>query len=64
MAAPLPPVGRRTVEALLAAYAKGLKERRLVLVHGQYAENAPTEFTTKLGEQTRRVTYRGTVTTT
>ncbi|MFE9026587.1 BREX-2 system phosphatase PglZ [Streptomyces iakyrus] len=55
MAATLPPVGRRTVEALLAAYAKGLKERRLVLVHGRYADNAPPEFSVKLGEDTRRV---------
>ncbi|WP_033324487.1 BREX-2 system phosphatase PglZ [Streptomyces yerevanensis] len=55
MAATLPPVGRRTVEALLAAYAKGLKDHRLVLVHGRYADNAPPEFSVKVGEETRRV---------
>ncbi|MGV4885625.1 BREX-2 system phosphatase PglZ [Streptomyces viridosporus] len=55
MAATLPPVGRRTVEALLSSYAKGLKDRRLVLVHGRYATGAPAEFTTTLEEETRRV---------
>lgn len=55
MASTLPPVGRRTVEALLAAYARGLNERRLVLVHGRYADNAPPEFTVKFEEETRRV---------
>ncbi|MFD9862311.1 BREX-2 system phosphatase PglZ [Streptomyces alboflavus] len=55
MNATLPPVGRRTVEALLAAYAKGLNARRLVLVHGRYADNAAPEFSVKVDEETRRV---------
>ncbi|MEU5235403.1 BREX-2 system phosphatase PglZ [Streptomyces lydicus] len=55
MAAALPQVGRRTIEALLATHASGLGDRRLVLVHGRYTAGAPEEFTVRTGEETRRV---------
>ncbi|MDO0926540.1 BREX-2 system phosphatase PglZ [Streptomyces sp. TG1A-8] len=58
MAPALPRVGRRTVEALLAANAKDLGERSLVLVHGQYAPGAPPQFTITLDGETRRVHVR------
>ncbi|MFE0794390.1 BREX-2 system phosphatase PglZ [Streptomyces mutabilis] len=58
MAPALPRVGRRTVEALLAANAKDLGERSLVLVHGQYAPGAPPRFTVTLDGEARRVHVR------
>ena len=58
MAPALPRVGRRTVEALLAANAKDLGERSLVLVHGQYASGAPSRFTVTLDDEARRVHVR------
>lgn len=54
----LPRVGRRTVEALIAANAEGLRERALVLVHGQYAPGAPPRFTVTLDGEARRVHVR------
>ncbi|MFE3138978.1 BREX-2 system phosphatase PglZ [Streptomyces scopuliridis] len=54
----LPRVGRRTVEALLAANAEALRERTLVLVHGQYAPGAPLRFTVTLDGEARRVQVR------
>lgn len=50
-----PQVSRRTIEALLATHASGLRDRSLVLVHGRYAAGAPPEFTTTVGGRTRRV---------
>ncbi|NGN63865.1 BREX-2 system phosphatase PglZ [Streptomyces sp. A7024] len=58
MAPALPRVGRRTVEALLAANVKDLGELSLVLVHGQYAPGAPPRFTVTLDGETRRVHVR------
>ncbi|WP_435192519.1 BREX-2 system phosphatase PglZ [Streptomyces sp. NRRL F-5630] len=58
MAPALPRVGRRTVEALLAALAEDLGERSLVLVHGQYAPGAPPQFTITLDGEARRVHVR------
>ncbi|MEV5316829.1 BREX-2 system phosphatase PglZ [Streptomyces sp. NPDC052687] len=58
MAPALPRVGRRTVEALLAANAKDLGERSLVLVHGRYAPGAPPRFTVTLDGEARRVRVR------
>ncbi|MFD5237325.1 BREX-2 system phosphatase PglZ [Streptomyces tendae] len=58
MAPALPRVGRRTVEALLAANAKDLGESSLVLVHGQYASGAPPRFTITLDGEARRVHVR------
>ncbi|MEU3030856.1 BREX-2 system phosphatase PglZ [Streptomyces incarnatus] len=58
MAPALPRVGRRTVEALLAANAEDLGERSLVLVHGQYAPGAPPQFTITLDGKARRVHVR------
>ncbi|MEW2548597.1 BREX-2 system phosphatase PglZ [Streptomyces sp. NPDC047002] len=58
MAPTVPRVGRRTVEALLAANAKDLGEHSLVLVHGQYASGASPRFTVLLGGETRRVHVR------
>ncbi|MEU2223351.1 BREX-2 system phosphatase PglZ [Streptomyces sp. NPDC018347] len=58
MAPALPRVGRRTLEALLAANAKDLGERSLVLVHGQYSPGAPPQFTITLDGAARRVHVR------
>ncbi|ORT59285.1 BREX-2 system phosphatase PglZ [Streptomyces sp. CB03238] len=58
MAPALPRVGRRTVEALLAANAEDLRARSLVLVHGQYASGAPPRFTVTLDGEARRVHVR------
>jgi hypothetical protein len=58
MAPALPRVGRRTVEALLAANAEDLGERSLVLVHGQYAPGAPPQFTITVDGEARRVHVR------
>ncbi|MEU2484921.1 BREX-2 system phosphatase PglZ [Streptomyces sp. NPDC012617] len=58
MAPALPRVGRRTVEALLAANVEALRERSLVLVHGQYAPGAPPRFTITLDGAARRVHVR------
>lgn len=58
MAPALPRVGRRTVEALLAANAKDLGECSLVLVHGRYAPGAPPRFTVTLDGEARRVQVR------
>ncbi|MDF3294022.1 BREX-2 system phosphatase PglZ [Streptomyces silvisoli] len=58
MAPAQPRVGRRTVEALLAANAEDLRERSLVLVHGRYAPGAPPRFTVTLDGEARRVHVR------
>ncbi|MEU5611120.1 BREX-2 system phosphatase PglZ [Streptomyces sparsogenes] len=58
MAQPVPQVGRRMIEALLATHASGLKDRALVLVHGQYAPGAPGTFTVTVDDETRRVSVR------
>ncbi|BDH15729.1 BREX-2 system phosphatase PglZ [Streptomyces hygroscopicus] len=58
MAPALPRVGRRTVEALLAANAEDLGARSLVLVHGQYAPGAPPRFTVTLDGEARRIHVR------
>ncbi|MGK5446046.1 BREX-2 system phosphatase PglZ [Streptomyces radiopugnans] len=58
MAQPPPRIGRRTVEALLAAHAKGLRDRNLVLVHGRYAAGSATAFTATVDGVGRRVTVR------
>ncbi|KRV48666.1 hypothetical protein AQ490_24345 [Wenjunlia vitaminophila] len=54
-AAAAPPVGRRTIEALLDTHAGRLGDRRLMLVHGHYPPTAAPEFTVRVGEETRRV---------
>ncbi|MFE9763258.1 BREX-2 system phosphatase PglZ [Streptomyces sp. NPDC005808] len=58
MAPAAPRVGRRTVEALLAAHKDSLRERSLVLIHGRYVPGAPTRFTTTVDEEPRRVLVR------
>ncbi|MFJ7592205.1 BREX-2 system phosphatase PglZ [Streptomyces sp. NPDC097617] len=54
----MPKVGRRTVEALLATNAASLRERSLVLVHGQYVPGAPTRFTATVQDEQGRVNLR------
>jgi hypothetical protein len=54
MVAP-PELDRRVVEALLAVELPRARDRRLVLVHGRYADGAPAEFAVKIGEESRRV---------
>ncbi|MBQ0986002.1 BREX-2 system phosphatase PglZ [Streptomyces sp. F63] len=58
MAPPPPRIGRRTVEALLAANASRLGDRRLVLVHGRYAPDSATAFTATVDDRPRRVSVR------
>ncbi|MEN3582591.1 BREX-2 system phosphatase PglZ [Streptomyces sp. ZYX-F-203] len=58
MAPALPRVGRRTVEALLAANAEDLRASGLVLVHGRYAPGAPPRFTVTLDGEAWRVHVR------
>ncbi|MHC0429484.1 BREX-2 system phosphatase PglZ [Streptomyces sp. O3] len=58
MAPVLPRVGRRTVEALLAANAEDLRARSLMLVHGQYAPGAPPRFTVTLDGEAWRIHVR------
>lgn len=58
MAQPPPRIGRRTVEALLAAHAGRLRDRSLVLVHGRYATGSATAFTATVDGTGRRVTVR------
>ncbi|MBT2488665.1 BREX-2 system phosphatase PglZ [Streptomyces sp. ISL-96] len=50
-----PPVNRLTIEALLDTYALGLRDRRLMLVHGRYPATAAGVFTAKIGGESRRV---------
>lgn len=53
-----PHVNRRTIEALLNTYSSGLRDRRLVLVHGAYQDGGPTEFTAQIGGEAWRVHVR------
>ncbi|MFC4035547.1 BREX-2 system phosphatase PglZ [Streptomyces polygonati] len=55
MATAPPPVNRLTIEALLETYASGLRDRRLMLVHGHYPASAAETFTVRLGDEPRRV---------
>ncbi|GDY56599.1 hypothetical protein SVIO_072220 [Streptomyces violaceusniger] len=50
-----PQINRFTIEALLDTYASGLRDRRLMLVHGRYPDNAARVFTAKIGGEPRRV---------
>ncbi|NEA62029.1 BREX-2 system phosphatase PglZ [Streptomyces sp. SID12488] len=55
MSTPPPQINRLTIEALLDTYAAGLRDRRLMLVHGRYPDTAPDIFTAKIGGEPRRV---------
>ncbi|MEC4014962.1 BREX-2 system phosphatase PglZ [Streptomyces sp. H27-D2] len=55
MPAAPPQVSRRTIEALLNTYSSGLRDRRLVLVHGSYQATGVQEFTAQIGGEPRRV---------
>lgn len=48
-------INRLTIEALLDTYAAGLRDRRLMLVHGRCPDTAPDIFTAKIGGEPRRV---------
>ncbi|WP_275557516.1 BREX-2 system phosphatase PglZ [Streptomyces sp. 5-6(2022)] len=50
-----PQINRFTIEALLDTYGSGLRDRRLMLVHGRYPDNAARVFTAKIGGEPRRV---------
>ncbi|MCX4587035.1 BREX-2 system phosphatase PglZ [Streptomyces sp. NBC_01481] len=55
MTTAVPQVNRLTIEALLDTYAAGLRDRRLMLVHGRYPATAAEVFTAKIGGEPRRV---------
>jgi PglZ domain len=55
MPAAPPQISRRVIEALLGTCGSGLRERRLVLVHGTYQAGGPTEFIAQVGGEPRRV---------
>ncbi|MFD5627002.1 BREX-2 system phosphatase PglZ [Streptomyces sp. NPDC127072] len=54
MGATVPELDQRVVTGLLTTRLAHTKGRRLVLVHGKYASDGPTEFTVPIGDGERR----------